>query len=181
MKNKLTFTGAAAGVAMAGLFIAIVPALAASAVVLGHAGIGQKAGDTANFGVAICDNGTQATAGAVPFAVTANGKTVSATVSGPLAAGACQYTYLAYSSFGMTSGSSYSVTVTIDPNQTVTTNVAAPANYMLTVPGPVGQVLGASTVVPNASASGRASQLAQLANLEAILQQLLAKLASMGK
>ena len=170
MKNKLIF----AGIAGMGLLVMVAPAFAASAIVLRHAGIGQRAGDTTSFGVAICNNGTQAVSGVVPFRVSANGKTVNATVNGALAAGGCQYTYLTYSSFNMTVGVSYSVSVAIDPNHTVTTNVDAPATYMLSVPGSAGKVLGASTSIPSDQSS---QMLTQLASMEAMLQQLLAQLA----
>jgi hypothetical protein len=170
MKNKLIYAGAAAALATSFL-VAITPALAAPAVLLQHAGVGQKAGDTANFGVAICNNGTQSVPGATPFQVTANGKAVNATVAGPLAAGACKYTYLAYSSFGMTVGNTYSVVVSIDPSHTVTTNTDAPATYSITVPS-AGKVLGASTM----SDAERQSLLAQLASMVTILQGLLTRL-----
>jgi hypothetical protein len=171
MKNKLTY----AGIAAMGFLVAAAPALAASVVALGNAGVGQKVGDATSFGVAICNNGTQAVAGTVPFTISANGRVVNAMVAAPLAAGACKYTYFTYGSFGMTAASSYSVNIAIDPNQTVTTNVDAPATYMLTVPGSVGQVLGASTT----SDDQRSQLLAQLASMVAILEGLLARL--MGK
>ncbi|MDE2018867.1 MAG: hypothetical protein KGJ13_00805 [Patescibacteria group bacterium] len=166
MKNKLIFSGI-----VVGLLAATLPALAAvPGVQLGHGGIGQKAGDTTDFGVAICNNGAQ-TVSAVPFAVTLNGKTVAATVDGPLSAN-CQYTYLTYSIFDVTAGNTYSATVAIDPNHILgTAAVAALATYTITVPVG-GQVLGASAI----SESERQSLLAQLAQMTAILQGLLAKL-----
>jgi len=165
MKNKLIIASI-----MAGMLAASVPALAAnSAIVLQHGGIGQKAADPNNFGVAVCDKGTQSASG-VPLQVTANGITVNATAFGPIQAGGCTYTYLSYASFGMAKGKIYSVQVAIDPNQTITTNIDAPATYTIKVPG--GKVLGASTM----SDAERQSLLNQLASMEAMLQSLLAKL-----
>lgn len=166
MKNKLILSGL-----VVGLLAAALPALAAvPGVQLSHGGFGQKAGDATAFGVAICNNGIQ-TVPSVPFAVTANGRTVSAAVQGPLSAG-CKYAYLAYSSFAMAGGATYPVTVAIDPNHILANaTVDAPATYTITVPG-AGQVLGASTM----SAAERQSLLAQLAQMTAILQGLLAKL-----
>jgi len=165
MKNKLMYAGV-----VAAFLAAAIPALAATTgIALRHAGIGQKAGDTANFGVAICNNGTQTISGSTPFTVTANGHTANVVVVGPLAGGSCKYTYLAYSSFGMAAGATYSVNVSIDPSHTVTSNVDAPAVYSLKVPG---QVLGASAV----SDAERQSMLDQLASMAAILHNLLVKL-----
>ncbi len=174
MKNKLTFAGAAAGMAVGvGLLIAAAPAFAATAILLQHAGVGQKARDSASFGVAICNNGTQSVPGATPFTATVNGATVSANVAGTLIAGACKYTYLPYGSFGMTAGNTYTVVVSIDPSHTIANATTdAPATYSVTVPG-AGKVLGANTSMSSAE---RTSLLAQLASMVAVLQELLAKL-----
>ena len=147
--------------------MSVLPAFAATGVTLVNSGLGQRASDTANFGLAVCNVGTQDATQAASVVVTANGKTV--TLSSPvLAVGVCGYVYTSYAGLGMTAGNTYSVSVVIDPNQTVSATNSA--TYSVTVPA--GQVLGASTM----STSARQQMLAQLANLEAMLQALLSKL-----
>lgn len=146
--------------------MSVLPAFAATGVTLVNSGLGQRASDTANFGLAVCNVGTQDATQATPVVVTANGQTV--TLSSPaLKVGACGYVYTSYASLGMTAGSTYSVSVVIDPNQNG--GASNSATYSVTVPG---KVLGASTM----SASTRQQMLAQLASLQAQLQALLSKL-----
>lgn len=148
---------------------------AASGVVLTNAGLGQKTGDSAHFGVAICNEGGVSLATPAPLSLTANNVTVTAASISPLAAGACGYTYFSYASFGMSAGQTYSVQVAIDPAGTLGASVEVPVSYKVTVP-PGGQVLGVSTV-----GETQAQQLlAQLASMVTILEALAAKAKALG-
>jgi hypothetical protein len=101
---------------------------------LSNGGLGQRAGDNANFGVAVCNNAAADLTASVPVVITANG--VSVTVQSPASIGAntCAYIYVPYNSFNMIGGTSYTVNVVIDGGNS--------ASYTATMPG---SVLGAST------------------------------------
>jgi hypothetical protein len=161
----------------------IFPALAASNVLV-NSGLGQKAGDVTSFGVAICNKGTQAL-GSAPVTVTGNSHSLTV-MTGALSQGSCGYSYIAYSDLGMTSGKTYLVVVTIDPNHTVVGD-ADQATYTVTVPS--GQVKGVSTSADTTVATTAATPmtpehrtelLAQLASMINVLNQLLAQLHAMG-
>jgi hypothetical protein len=149
--------------------------LAASGLTLVSAGLGQKAGDTMQFGVAICNQGGSSLASPAPLSVTANNTTVVVNSAAPLSVGACGYAYLSYGTFGMSAGKTYSVQVVIDPNKTLGATIGAPAFYTVAVPS-AGSVLGANTI----SDVVRQQLLAQLASMVTTLQALFAKAKALG-
>lgn len=108
--------------------LSVATAFAAVKPALTHGGLGQIAGDTQNFGVAVCNSGTKAVAQAASLSVNANGRTVTVNSAAPINAGACTYTYLSYAQFGMEQGRTYPVAVTIDGN------TGGQATYSLAVP-----------------------------------------------
>lgn len=105
----------------------------AAGVSLVNGGLGQAAGDTNDFGVAVCNHGAQAVAQSVLVSVTANNTTKSVSSAPSISAGACAYSYLPYREFGMAAGKTYAVSVTVDPQQTVTKSDTT--SYSVTVPG----------------------------------------------
>jgi hypothetical protein len=169
MKKTIIFGGLVFAVAMS-----VAPAFAASGVALVNSGLGQKSGDVANFGVAVCNNGSQDLVQSVPIVVTANGQTNAVSSPSLLKAGSCNYSYLSYASFNMASGQTYQATVTIDPNRIAATNSDTKATYNVTVPS--GQVHGESTM----SEATRQTLLAQLASMINVLLGLLAKARALG-
>ena len=94
---------------------------------LTNGGLGQSAADTANFGVAVCNQGASAVTDVVPLTVTANGITAEAESLAPLNANSCGYTYLSYDQFNMQAGQTYDVSVAIQDG--------APDSYSITAPG----------------------------------------------
>jgi len=157
-------------------FLVFVGVSLAGGLVLSNSGLGQKVGDTTNFGVAVCDNGNVAVTTDIPISVAANGATSAAKISAPIMAGACGYAYLSYAAFNMTAGNTYSVQAVIDPANTLGATIdGGPASYTVIVPS-TGHVLGASAV----SDSTRTSLLAQLAGMISTLEALLAKAKAMG-
>jgi hypothetical protein len=163
-----------AALAVVGLIGSAMVAFADTGVVLVNSGLGQKAGDVTDFGVAVCDQGSVALSHAVPISVTVNGVTVSANSPASLAVGGCGYTYLNYHSFNLSTGQTYSVQTIIDPQGTTVSNSNTQALYSMTVPS--GAVLGASAI----SSAVRAQLLAQLANMVSLLQSLLARAKALG-
>lgn len=122
-----------------GLLAVVLPALSlAAGYTLTNGGLGQIAGNTANFGVAVCNGGKTATTASVPMAVTANGVGITTNSASNIAAGACAYTYLPYSEFNMQAGKAYDVSVAIDPNHTAITNTNNQTSYTVTVPSSTG-------------------------------------------
>jgi hypothetical protein len=135
------------------------PALSlAASVTLTNGGLGQIAGNTQNFGVAVCNGGSATVSQSVPVAVTVGSQTGSILSASSIKAGACAYSYLAYSTFGMQAGNTYSVAVTIDPQHTVITNTNNQTTYSVTVPG------NAVAQAPGANANGTADVSAQSGN-----------------
>ena len=129
--------------AVSGVFAAIfaVAALAvagsafAAGTILSNGGLGQVAGNTQSFGVAVCNGGTATVAQSVPISVTSNGQSASVPSNAPIAPGVCTYSYVNYNALNMSAGGTYSVNVTIDPSHTVISNTNNQANYSVTVPG----------------------------------------------
>jgi hypothetical protein len=109
------------------------PALAAT-ISLSNGGVGQVATNPSQFGIAVCNDGASALAQGVPVTVSTNGQTVALSSANSIAVGSCGYTYLSYSQFGMQAGQTYTVTTTIDPKHTVTSNTNNSAEYSVTVP-----------------------------------------------
>lgn len=109
-------------------------AFAATGSILTNGGVGQVAGNSQSFGVAVCNGGTTATSLAVPVLVSANGASVTASSEPSIQPDACAYTYVDYSQFGMTAGQTYSVVATIDPGHTVIKNSDNAATYTVTMP-----------------------------------------------
>ncbi len=149
-------------IAVIGALVAA-PAFAASNVVLG--GVGQRATDGSTFGFSVCNNGASAVTAPVPVTVVANGETTNTQSASSIASGACAYTYLPYSSFGMIGGHSYSVQISL--------NGGAPVSYTVTMPG---AVLGASTV--NLAVAGPVDQnrINLMANEVVLMHQLISLL-----
>lgn len=115
--------------AFLGISALIAPAalvLAAPGPILANGGLGQVAGNIQSFGVAVCNNGSQALVKAVPVSVSANGRVAATFSASPIKAGACAYSYLSYGDLGLQPGTTHSVTVTI--------NNGAPSVYSVTVP-----------------------------------------------
>jgi hypothetical protein len=177
MRNYTKTLGVIAGVVFFGINMAMAGSAMATGAggILQNAGLGQKAGDPNNFGIAVCNNGSQATSQAVPVSITANNTATTLQIPAPLNAKQCTYSYVPYSSFSMKTGVNYSVQVTIDSNRTFATNPDTSATYSVTVPG--GAVLGATTM----SDSERATLTAQLSAMIAQLQVLLAEAQAQGK
>jgi len=154
-----------------GVFVSLGVAMAASAsgASLANGGFGQRSTDPSSFGFAVCNKDTAAFSGSVPVSVVANGVTQNISVAESLTAGACAYSYLPYATFNMTAGNTYSITVTV--------NGQDQATYASILVPSAGKVLGASTM----SAAQRAYLLNELANAEALLKVLLAKLNALLK
>ena len=118
-----------------GLLAVALPALSlAASITLTNGGLGQIAGNTAEFGIAVCNGGATALSASVPVSVTANGVNASVSSASSIAPGACAYTYLPYSQFNMQAGETYTVAVAIDPNHTAITNANNETSYSVTVP-----------------------------------------------
>lgn len=119
------------------LAAAVIPAMSfAAGMTLVNGGLGEVASQPSSFGVSICNQGATALTTPVPVLVTSNGESATVNSMAPIAPGACAYSYLAYGQLGMTAGNTYSVIVTIDPNDTVIANTTAQtASYSVTVPG----------------------------------------------
>jgi len=119
-----------------GLLAVALPALSqAAGVTLTNGGLGQSAGNASQFGVAVCNGGKTSVTASVPVSVSANSVNATVDSASSIAAGACAYTYLPYNQFGMKAGSTYTVSVTIDPNHTMATNANNQTSYSVTVPG----------------------------------------------
>jgi hypothetical protein len=108
--------------------LSAVSVFAAGAASLYNGGLGQAAAKPDNFGVAVCNRDANDSTQSVPVLVAANGRTETISSAASIAAGKCEYTYLAYSDLGMQVGSNYSVTVTVN------NNTADQAVYDITVP-----------------------------------------------
>src|SRR5258708_5146879 len=81
---------------------------------LSNGGLGQRAGDNTNFGVAVCNNASTDLTASVPVTITANGIPMTVQSAAPISANTCAYTYVPYSSFNMVGGVPYAVSVVID-------------------------------------------------------------------
>jgi len=124
MKNTIK----TAVVAVLGMAAIAIPAASfAATATLKNGGVGQVAGNTASFGVAVCNKGSKVVTASVPVTVTVNGASTEVSSAPSIAAGACAYTYVSYASLGMQPGKTYSATVTINGGDT--------ASYTITVPG----------------------------------------------
>ncbi|HVO28515.1 MAG TPA: hypothetical protein VMT81_00840 [Candidatus Paceibacterota bacterium] len=123
--NKKKMAGWLAGFAV----LAAVPAFAAAAGAVVNGGLGQSAADPQQFGVAVCNNGSQALAAPVPVTVAANGASVTVSSQTSIASKGCAYSYVAYSQFGMAAGKAYTVSVSVGSDN---------ATYTVTVPGAAG-------------------------------------------
>ena len=152
-------------------------AQAAGGATLVNGGFGQRNGDVAQFGFAICNQGQSAFSQAVPVSVNANGITKTVIWTGSLAPKACGYSYVPYSNFNMQAGSKYTITVAIDPNHTVSANTNNQAVYASILVPASGKVLGASVM----SAAERTMLLGELAAAQTKLQALLLQLQAMSK
>ena len=128
--------------------LAIAMSANAAGITLTNGGFGQRSGDVGSFGFAVCDSGSVLFSGGVPISVTANGVPDVVSFTSPLAASSCGYTYLPYASFNMVPGNTYSISVTIDPQHSLITNINNQATYAsVMVPSASrGQVLGARTM-----------------------------------
>lgn len=164
MKNRLILAGAAAVIA-----VSVLPAFAASGVVLSNGGIGQRVSDPSNFGIAICNKGSKSLAQAVPLWITANGKSATINSAAPIAAGSCGYSYASYASLSLAAGNTYTVSVIIDPDKSVVgAGTNTQANYTITVPG-----VAASPTANATDPNSRAALMAQISSMTNLLQQLL--------
>ena len=121
------------GFAVAGWGALAFSAFAAS-VVLTNGGLGQIAGNTQSFGLAVCNGGAVTIAQSVPILVSVNGTTATITSAASIAPGVCEYSYANYNQLGMVAGQTYSVNTTIDPNRTLISNSNNQATYSITVP-----------------------------------------------
>ncbi|HVN26033.1 MAG TPA: hypothetical protein VMT99_00050 [Candidatus Paceibacterota bacterium] len=135
---------------------AVLPAFAAGNALTVNS-IGQRSDDLSTFGFSVCNADWQTQTSAVPVTVEANGVSVVSQSAAPIEPGACAYTYLPYSQFGMVGGRTYGVQISLAG--------AGTQSYSVTVPG---EVLGASTASP--------TQLALMEQELALLEQLLALL-----
>lgn len=127
--------GVVLGFSLVVLAASAIAALAlAAGVTLTNGGLGQVAGNTQSFGVAVCNGGASAVSQSVPVTVSSNGQTATVSSAAPIAAGVCTYSYVNYGALGMAAGQAYSVSVTIDPNKTVISNSNNQATYSVTVP-----------------------------------------------
>ena len=102
-------------------------AFAAAGTGLYNGGLGQVAGNTQSFGVAVCNGGAKALTQPVPVSIMVNGLAITTISASPIAAGSCAYSYVAYSSFQMSPGKAYQVAVAIGSSK-------QPATYLITVP-----------------------------------------------
>jgi imidazole glycerol phosphate synthase subunit HisF len=119
-----------------GLSAVVLPVVSlAAGVNLYNGGFGQVAGNAQNFGVAVCNGGTSAVTQSVPVSITVGSQTVSVSSAASIAAGKCEYTYLPYGQLGMQAAGTYSVTVTIDPNRSLISNINNQSTYNVTVAG----------------------------------------------
>ncbi len=70
----------------------LTPALSlAAGVVLSNGGFGQAAGNPQNFGVAVCNHGTETVTQSVPVSVTVGDRSTSIMSGAPIKAGTCSY------------------------------------------------------------------------------------------
>jgi hypothetical protein len=151
------------------LFVSAAPAFALTGVSLTLANIGQSNNNTSQFGIAVCNQGTMNLSSPQQISVTANGTTFLASTANSINAGNCAYSYIPYNNFSMTPGQTYSITAQLGSGSAST--------YQLTVPqNGQGTVLGASTM----SNAVRMQLLAQLASMENLLAQLLARAQALG-
>ncbi len=153
--------------------LTVIPAFATTGGVLKNSGIGQRAGDTTQFGVGVCNKGTAKLTSSVTVVVNANSVTQYPTINS-LAVGQCGFAYEPYATFNMASGQTYSVRVTIDPQHSFAENADTQATYSVTVPG--GEVLGANTVNRSAAYQYLADQFAYLASIAHFIQSILSHL-----
>lgn len=113
----------------------VLPAVSfAAGINLYNGGFGQIAGDTQNFGVAVCNGGEKTVDQPALVSVAVAGQTAAVLSASPLPQGSCGYSYLNYSQLGMQAGGTYSVTATIDPGHTLISNSNNQAVYRITVP-----------------------------------------------
>jgi len=133
--NTIFMKSSFAAIAGISMLLASASVSLAAGAILRNGGLGQIAGNIQNFGVAACNGGTKAVSQSVPISVVSNGATVGILSASPIGAGACTYSYLSYSQFGMQAGKTYPVTVTIDPAHTLATNKDNQTIYSVTVPG----------------------------------------------
>jgi len=151
------------------LLISAAPAFALTGVSLTLANIGQSNNNMSQFGIAVCNQGTMNLSSPQQISVSANGTTFLASTANSIAAGGCAYSYIPYSNFSMVSGQTYSVTAMLSSGSASTYQVTVPQNGQ-------GAVLGASTM----SNAVRAQLLAELASMEILLTQLLARAQALG-
>ncbi len=128
----------------------------AASLVLTNGGLGQVASNPSQFGVAVCNGGSAAVNQSVPVSILVNGQTATIQSASSIAAGACEYSYVSYSQFGMQAGQTYSANVAI--------NGGTPANYSVTVPGAQTSV-GINVGTTNTGAANTADVNAQSGNI----------------
>ncbi len=124
----------------------LTPALSlAAGVVLSNGGFGQAAGNPQNFGVAVCNHGTETVTQSVPVSVTVGDRSTSIMSGAPIKAGSCSYSYLPYAPLAMEAGHTYIVAVAVDPNHSIITNTDNQVSYDVTVPNSPSAAAGASS------------------------------------
>ncbi len=112
--------------------VSAMPSFAATFILM-NGGLGQAVSNPQQFGVAVCNNSGQTLSAAVPVAVTVGSESATVSAPAPITAGNCQYAYVSYSQLGMQAGTTYTVSVVIDPQHTVSSNADA-TTYSATVP-----------------------------------------------
>src|SRR5665213_526323 len=117
MKIIAKYYSVIVGVVMVSL-MSVAGVTVAASVVLTNGGLGQVAGNTQSFGLAVCNNGKQAVMQPVPVLVSANGMATTISSASSIQPGVCQYSYANYSDLAMMAGQTYAVSVTIDPGHT---------------------------------------------------------------
>jgi hypothetical protein len=146
MKNTFVFIGVSAI-----MLFAWAASSFAAGLDLVNGGLGQVATNPQQFGIAVCDKGSQPVSASLPIAVDTNGQMETISSAASIAAGQCEYSYLDYSQLNMQPGQSYSVNVTIDPQHTEISNSDNSATYSVTVPGKMSATQTGAGLTANAS------------------------------
>jgi hypothetical protein len=138
---------------LAGLMFLIASSAFAATFTLTNGGLGQTVANTQQFGVAVCNKSTANLTQSVPIVVTTNGESATISSASTIQAGSCEYSYLPYSQLGMKSGETYSVNVTIDPQNSVISNSDNATVYNVTVPGQAMVAANNTPTQPNLTAN----------------------------
>ena len=129
--------------------VSAVPSLAIT-FNLTNGGLGQAVSNPQQFGVAVCNNNSQTVAAGVLVSVTVGSENATVPTVSSIAGGKCGYTYVPYSQLGMQAGKTYTVSVAIDPQHSVTSNANTGAAYTVTVPTQVATT-GSGNLTANVS------------------------------